>query len=80
MSPQTDKDKDGSSKEPSKAPGDNPDEAPIEIEKIEDEEADEGPPPAPERDTWGSKLSFFLTLVGYAIGFGNIWVFNMEIG
>ncbi|OXA47094.1 Sodium-dependent neutral amino acid transporter B(0)AT3 [Folsomia candida] len=31
--------------------------------------------PEPERDTWGSKLGYILTLVGYAVGFGNIWRF-----
>jgi len=27
------------------------------------------------RETWGSKLGYMLTLVGYAVGFGNVWRF-----
>jgi len=28
-----------------------------------------------ERETWGNKVSYILSLVGYAVGFGNIWRF-----
>lgn len=28
-----------------------------------------------QREQWGSKIQYFLTLVGYAVGFGNIWRF-----
>jgi len=51
---------------------------------MEDEEAEtispthsaEGPiVPVVERESWGNKVSYILTLVGYAVGFGNIWRF-----
>ena len=28
-----------------------------------------------KRDAWGSKLEFFLTCIGYAVGLGNVWRF-----
>ena len=26
-----------------------------------------------ERETWGNKVEFILTCVGYCIGLGNVW-------
>ena len=28
-----------------------------------------------DRETWGNKVEFILTLIGYAVGVGNIWRF-----
>lgn len=26
-----------------------------------------------ERETWGNKIEFILTCVGYCVGLGNVW-------
>ena len=30
---------------------------------------------APKRDAWGGQIEFILTLVGFAVGLGNVWRF-----
>jgi hypothetical protein len=39
----------------------------------------DGAPPAaggaPERAAWGNQVEFILTMVGYAVGLGNVWRF-----
>jgi len=30
---------------------------------------------APERAAWGNQAEFILTMVGYAVGLGNVWRF-----
>ena len=32
-----------------------------------------------ERDTWTNKYSYLLTLIGYAVGFGNLWRFPYRL-
>ena len=31
------------------------------------------PPSGEQRETWGRKLEFILTCVGYCVGLGNVW-------
>lgn len=33
------------------------------------------PPPTEERAAWSNKLQFFLSIIGYSVGLGNIWRF-----
>ena len=28
-----------------------------------------------ERETWGNKIEFFLAILSYAVGLGNVWRF-----
>lgn len=37
--------------------------------------AAEGAEGEPERAAWGNQLEFILTMVGYAVGLGNVWRF-----
>jgi len=34
-----------------------------------------GAKPTTERDSWGNKIEFLLSMIGYAVGLGNIWRF-----
>lgn len=38
-------------------------------------EAGEATEAAPARANWGNQVEFILTMVGYAVGLGNVWRF-----
>jgi SNF family Na+-dependent transporter len=41
------------------------------IKEVKDAAADGGG----ERNAWGGKLEFILTLIGFSVGLGNVWRF-----
>ena len=34
------------------------------------------PSPSPERGQWDNRAQYILTLLGYAVGLGNVWRFS----
>lgn len=61
----------GKSQDDDKVKGEEPESqslGDVAVEEIADYEGD-------TRDQWGSQLEFILTVVGYAVGLGNVWRF-----
>ena len=47
----------------------------VSVKDVHLKEGEIGIPSSPARGGWGGKLEFVLTLVGFAVGLGNVWRF-----